>query len=465
MDDLSRRRRRLFLLAAGMLLAALPAPSLAITPVNGGALPVFGGVDINTGPGDQYDPHVSGDLVSYTSGTTIRFYSFLTGVDAEIRPASGLEDLLSDVNGDLIAFSRVDPATFESFLHVYSVSDDRLGGVALGLPGDRQLSPSIGGGTVAFMELVTTDVFATRFGATTTRLSNDTAPDYFPAVAPSGDLIVWTKCPSSVVSCSLQQAAWDGSSWRISGPASSAVPGPYASTDGAIVAYEATLSGERHIYWQPVGGGPEERIDLPGLQSNAMVSHGVITFESAAAIGTAADLYLYDTASNRLFQITSTPSNESLNDVDVLPDGRIRVVWSSGPEGDRDVYGVTLELPPAGPSFAFGGFRSPVDPRPTLNTVKAGAGVPVKFSLGGDFGLAVFDPGNPRSQAIACDSTADLDPIEQTVTAGGSSLSYDPATGTYSYVWKTDKAWKGTCRQLVLGFADGTTARANFKFQ
>ncbi len=51
-----------------------------------------------------------------------------------------------------------------------------------------------------------------------------------------------------------------------------------------------------------------------------------------------------------------------------------------------------------------------------------------------------------------------------TVTAGTSGLGYDVATGQYRYTWKTDKAWAGTCRQLVLTFTDGTTQTAMFKF-
>jgi hypothetical protein len=32
-------------------------------------------------------------------------------------------------------------------------------------------------------------------------------------------------------------------------------------------------------------------------------------------------------------------------------------------------------------------------------------------------------------------------------------------------VWKTDKAWAGTCRQLQLKFIDGSTQTANFNFK
>jgi hypothetical protein len=58
-----------------------------------------------------------------------------------------------------------------------------------------------------------------------------------------------------------------------------------------------------------------------------------------------------------------------------------------------------------------------------------------------------------------------MDATEPTVTAGGSGLSYDPATDRYAYVWKTDQAWVGTCRVLVVRLADGSAARtAHFRF-
>jgi hypothetical protein len=34
----------------------------------------------------------------------------------------------------------------------------------------------------------------------------------------------------------------------------------------------------------------------------------------------------------------------------------------------------------------------------------------------------------------------------------------------YTYAWKTNPAWNGTCRQLVLQLIDGTTHAANFSF-
>src|SRR6185437_4225827 len=169
----------------------------------------------------------------------------------------------------------------------------------------------------------------------------------------------------------------------------------------------------------------------------------------------------------------------------------------SGPQGMQQVFAITdyagrATIPPPGlpagaysviqacfagnatytavklnPNLAcrlFVGFFSPVNNLPTLNIVKAGSAIPVKFGLGGNYGLTIFDVGSPKSQAILCDSSAPVDTVEETVTAGASSLTYDSASNRYSYVWKTDKAWSGTCRQLILNFNDGSIQKATFKF-
>ena len=114
--------------------------------------------------------------------------------------------------------------------------------------------------------------------------------------------------------------------------------------------------------------------------------------------------------------------------------------------------------------YHFAGFFQPVDNLPALNLVSAGRAVPVKFSLNGDQGLSIFAAGYPSSEPIACDASEPVDSVGETLTAGNSSLAYDAATDTYTYVWKTDKSWANTCRQLVIKFNDGTFQRANFRF-
>lgn len=115
--------------------------------------------------------------------------------------------------------------------------------------------------------------------------------------------------------------------------------------------------------------------------------------------------------------------------------------------------------------FNFSGFLQPVDNLPALNQIKAGQAIPVKFSLGGDQGLNILASGSPSSVKIVCDGSAAIDVIEQTVTAGSSSLSYDATTDIYTYVWKTEKSWVGTCRQLTVTLTDGTVHEAHFKFK
>ena len=115
--------------------------------------------------------------------------------------------------------------------------------------------------------------------------------------------------------------------------------------------------------------------------------------------------------------------------------------------------------------YNFAGFFQPVDNLPTLNVVQAGRAIPVKFSLSGDKGLGIFAAGSPSSGPIACNSSDPATDLEETVTAGGSSLSYDPTSDQYIYIWKTQASWAGTCRQLVVQLNDGSIYRANFKFK
>jgi probable HAF family extracellular repeat protein len=118
--------------------------------------------------------------------------------------------------------------------------------------------------------------------------------------------------------------------------------------------------------------------------------------------------------------------------------------------------------------YVFHGFFQPVDNNGVANVATAGKAIPVKFDLNGDQGLAIFAAGYPRSVTIACSGSAAQDTIEQTVTAGNSGLNYDatlnPPVGQYTYIWKTDSAWVGTCRQLQLKLNDGQLYTANFRF-
>src|SRR5437773_6135819 len=115
--------------------------------------------------------------------------------------------------------------------------------------------------------------------------------------------------------------------------------------------------------------------------------------------------------------------------------------------------------------YNFSCFFQPVDNLPTVNVAKAGAAIPVKFSLGGNQGLGILASGSPASHQIACSASSPVSAIDQTVAAGGSSLTYNPTTDQYTYVWKTNSAWKNTCRWLTVKLSDGSEHSASFQFK
>jgi hypothetical protein len=110
--------------------------------------------------------------------------------------------------------------------------------------------------------------------------------------------------------------------------------------------------------------------------------------------------------------------------------------------------------------YDWSGFVSPLENPPAVNTFKAGHGVPVRFSLGGNHGLSVVMDWAPISRQIPCGST-ELGPWG-TQTTG--SLSYNESLGRYTYLWQTDRSWAGTCRQFMVALTDRTHHFANFRF-
>ncbi len=112
--------------------------------------------------------------------------------------------------------------------------------------------------------------------------------------------------------------------------------------------------------------------------------------------------------------------------------------------------------------YLFTGFQSPVANPPVFNQVNPGQAIPLQWSLSGDFGLNILAPGSPAVQQANCTSGAPVNTATMTDTAGGSGLQF--SNGTYTYVWKTSKAWAGTCQQIDVTLNDGTDHLALFSF-
>jgi hypothetical protein len=167
--------------------------------------------------------------------------------------------------------------------------------------------------------------------------------------------------------------------------------------------------------------------------------------------------------------LVAGPSHGTLT---LNPDGSFSYIPATGFAGaDTFTYRASdgLAVSAAAPvtltvTYRFTGFFQPVDNLPTVNRANAGQAIPIKFSLGGNQGLDIFTSGSPTSQAVACGGGA-IDDMEETLTAGGSSLQYDASADLYTYVWKTLKSWKSSCRELTVRLKDGTTHTVRFQFK
>jgi hypothetical protein len=364
-------RIAVLLAIVGLGLASAPAAAQGVPVVD---LSQAGTrVVINGGPGDHFDPHldgVDGDLVSYSSvnaaqESEIRHYRFSTGLDLGIPRCGGATpcyetDLLSDVAGGTISFTRVVPTIREA---VFLFDTTVPGATPVEIdpqPSSHRIWTSLGARTLAVIDTgLTSDpfrpgevmAFDRAAGGPPSRLTIDTVNDGNPAVSPDGDVLVWERCPGSLDSCEIRQALRQpGGSWTVAPLASAPANNP--ATNGTLVVYErpdpASPTGS-DIYYRRLGGGAEVRIALPGEDFHPRIAGNVISFEHRDAPAVASDIYLFDVSTGLAYRITDTPAfNESLNDVAVLANGEVRVVWqSTGQSPDprlNTLYGATVSL-------------------------------------------------------------------------------------------------------------------------
>jgi Tol biopolymer transport system component len=106
--------------------------------------------------------------------------------------------------------------------------------------------------------------------------------------------------------------------------------------------------------------------------------------------------------------------------------------------------------------YPFSGFAAPVV-NGGLTDLRAGDGVPLKFSLGADYGLDVVT--SATQQPVDCATRASLG----AAAPAGGTLTYNASQGRYLYDWSSQKAWAGTCRAVTLALRDGTRHEADFR--
>lgn len=132
------------------------------------------------------------------------------------------------------------------------------------------------------------------------------------------------------------------------------------------------------------------------------------------------------------------------------------------PIPDNDTATVIVE---AVDQLAFGGFRSPIDDPPTVNTGRAGRTYPVKFRVVDEGGAIVSDTGaveSVRAKSVTCDAfTGDpSDAVETTSTDGGGLRFEDDG---FVYNWKSPLL--PGCYELFVTLADSGVSTANFRLR
>jgi hypothetical protein len=403
-----------------------------VTPVSS-TPPTLTPVTIINSAGDQYDPHISGDWVSYTSDLSIRYYNFATNTDAAIPLGSSARDLLSDISGSKIVFSRVIPAVKTALM----VFDAATGAPPIEIDaasGTTRIGSAIGGNTVAYIdfgieghgELIIHDLTT----ATSTRITNDVALDGNPSVSPNGNVVTWEHCNTSSSNCDIWQAVKSGPVWNVTSLSDATNPEFNPDTNGTLVVYDSLRASNGDLFWQPVGGGAEVHLQLPSFEANPNIAGNFIAFESRVTLFETTDIFVYDIVNNRLFQITDTPLvTEQLNDIALLPNGDLRVVWSNDDDGfdQRNVRGATFSLPPAAD------ITPPVIIQPadiTANaTMPSGATVSFTVNATDDVGVisivctpatgSVFAIGTSPVQCTASDAAGNIDGAGFTVKIKG----------------------------------------------
>ncbi|MBW3614917.1 MAG: PxKF domain-containing protein [Actinobacteria bacterium] len=118
-------------------------------------------------------------------------------------------------------------------------------------------------------------------------------------------------------------------------------------------------------------------------------------------------------------------------------------------------------------SYTFGGFRSPLEPEPKLNSVKAGSTVPVKWQL--------YDPKARYVRSLTaveaievssadCTTGTEISLVDVLSEPEEAGLQYDLTGEQYVYHYKVSKTAVG-CGRLVVKFADGASRGVLFSYR
>jgi hypothetical protein len=321
-------RARLITLV-GVTLAVAPVVAMAQTPLVGTSQ------IITTPPADDYDPHVSCNLVSYTIDLggvpAVRLFDFATNIDVQISGPLGAY-LLSDVSGSRVAYTRVTAAT-GARIEVVDVVNNTHGEVSVS---GQSFRSSIGGDLVAYeersfrtntneSEIVVHDLAT----GISTRITDDALMDINPVVSPSGDAVVFQKCQTTGFDCDVYVAIKTAPGvFTTSALTGAGSDDRNPATDGVNVVYEISSADGYHIAYVPLTGGVATVLPIAGVQRGPKIVDNLISFESRASDSDQFDVFLYDMFGSAIYQVTNSPADETRSDM-TLCGGVGRIVGSS----------------------------------------------------------------------------------------------------------------------------------------
>jgi hypothetical protein len=421
------------------------------------------------GTGTQTEPHVSGSLVSFTNaGSTtseIRYKDVATtspsaGVDNSTPTGSTYRDSISDVSGSVIVFKRAsDTSSTESIMFFDSANPSAGAQVLAEAPGTQRQAAAIGNTTVAFEQKTSSslvrDICVADISTPSDAATCLTASDMMnrdPAVSPDGNTVVWAKCTGLSSGCDIwavsKNAAggWDAPRAITTGGGNDLLP----DTNGVVVTYASNLDGDSDIYYSNLDGtGLTSRIALAdsggSSEENPNISGTRISFQRRAAIGQAADLYVYHLVSDTLYQLTDTPADEKLSDISTDSSGRSWVVWAAVDPATNsdDVWAASFWLPEPVPETSF-------EVCPLFDQSRShrlGSTVPVRIQLCEPDGTNLSSP----SLVVTATALAKVDGTASTAVAADSGhanpdndFRYDDSLQGYIYNLATRGLSSGT---------------------
>jgi HYR domain len=423
-----------------VLVAALPGQAATVTPTPPGTQ-----LTINTTVGEDHtDPHVSGDIATYTvvnATSNIHYYNILTGVDTTIANGGGF-DFLSDVNNGRIAFSRSIPGTDGKIL-LFDTSNPSAAPVELSpLSGSARDSVSIGGNTVAWQDRTSGTVFPFNnaqlvvydlLTGITKTLTNagDGMTNLSPDVSPDGKVVAWVKCqPDGFTGCQVWDATQDPlgfwTSRQLTTGSTSAAYASHPGTNGVIVVYGVGQPGvDGAIRYQPVVGGPEQTITMPastGFTTEAWpsISGDLVAFAAFTPAGLSS-IWVADLLLGTVYQVSpGQPEVTTLNDISLAADRTVNVVWQAFENGQYDIHGFRYQLDRTAPVLTLSNITV---------TATSSAGAVVNYTA------TASDTDNTTAQlTLTCTpATGSTFPIgTTTVSCTASDPQLNTTTGSFS---------------------------------